>query len=499
MRAVPSPSARRRSPRRRSQGAPDPLGLIFALALTAALGVRATAAAPAPPLQSSPATVITYADDEIAARALDTTIQWKDLDPLMKARRVMSKEGRAALRHMMESRALEVLARENGIEVSDARVEARWKDLESQIRASGDHTGIAGYLKKGHLTDAEFRRYLKLSIVEETLTRRALGMDDKTPLTGEQQQMWMDERLQERKYTEIAPPWKDGLAATCIGFSVRLEELVRELRQRLPEQDVRDDCYQVLLYRRMAKRLPDLAPAKLEEYVQKELERRRLEVTSDPRYKGIPYEKILLAQGILPESLATDPSVLVAALSRAWVDRSYPNEALKRVYADEREYFDGQYGDAIDTSMLFLRGAQFKNEYNPRTFTEADATLAQWKAGLRSLDDFQRLAKTESEDAPTKESGGAMGYVTTGNARIPAEIRAEVGRALNSNPPYDAIGKNLVGPVRLPNGCVLLWLGTRRPAPSWDGMAAQVHRELRKRFIDEVLPKTSLMTEFDGQ
>jgi len=442
---------------------------------------------------------ISYADNDVAARALDTSITWKDLDALIKARHVMAKDGRAALRHMMESRALEVMARENGIEIAEARVDARWQDLESQILASGEKGGIASYLKKGHLTDAEFRRYLKLSIVEETLTRRALGIDDKAQLSGEQQQMWMDERLQERKYTEYAPPWKDGFAATCIGFSVGIDELVRSLRQRLPEQDVRDDCYQVLLYRRMLKRLPDLAPAKLGEYVQKEVERRRYEITSDPRYKGVPYEKVLAAQGLMPESLATDPSVLVAALSRAWVDRSYPDAALKRVYSDEREYFDGLYGAAIDTSMLFLRAAQFKNEFNPRTFTEADALLSQWKAGLRSLDDFQRVAKAESEDAPTKESGGSMGYVTTGNARIPAEIRAEIGKALSSSPPYDAAGKNLIGPVRLANGCVLLWLGTRRPAPNWEGMAAQVHRELRKRFIDEVLPRTSLITEFDGQ
>lgn len=473
--------------------------VIAAVAVPAAAFAGLSAESSGGPLQASASAPLTYRDEDVVARVQDTSITWKDLDPLMKARHVMAKDGRAALRHMMESRALEVLARENGIDVPEAQVEARWRELAGQILASGDKGGIAGYLKKGHLSEAEFRRYLKLSIVQETLTRRAMGIDDKAPLSGEQQEIWMDERLRERKYTEIPPPWTDGLAAVCIGFSVSIDELVRGLRQRLPEPDVRDDCYQVLLYRRMLKRLPDLAPSKLDEYVQKELERRRYEITSDPRYKGIPYEKVLGAQGLMAEALATDPSVLVAALSRAWVDRSYPDEALKRVYADEREYFDGLYGEAIDTSMLFLRAAQFKNEFNPRTFAEAEAKLLQWKTGLRSLEDFQRLAKAESEDATTKESGGSLGYVTSGNPRVPAEIRAELGRALHAKPPYDVTGKNLVGPVRLANGCVLLWLGTRRPAQIWEGMAAQVHRELRKRFIDEVLPKASMVTAFDGQ
>jgi hypothetical protein len=469
--------------------------LALLLALTGASGVLAQGGASASSSASAP---LSYADGDVVARAFDTSITWKDLDPVIRNRHVMAKDGRAALRHMMESRALEVMARENGIKVSEAQVDARWKELEGQIRTSGEKGGIGGYLKKAHLSEPEFRGYLKLSVVEETLTRRALGMDDKASLSGEQQQVWMDERLRERSYTELEPPWRDGLAAKCAGFSVGIDELVHALRQRLPEADVREDCYQLLLYRRMQKRLPDLAPSKIDEYVQKELDRRRAEATADPKYKGIPYEKILGAQGMTVESLAADPAVLVAALSRAWVDRAYPQEAMKRLYADEREYFDGLYGEAVDAWMLFLRGAQFKNEFNPRTFTEADALLNQWRGRLHSLESFQALAKTESEDAPSKESGGSLGYVTTGNPRVPAEIRAEIGKALNSKPPYDASGKNLIGPVRLPNGCVLLWLGARRPAPGWDGMAAQVHRELRKRFIDEVLPKTSLVTPFDG-
>jgi hypothetical protein len=449
--------------------------------------------------QSGAAIPRMFGDTDVAARALDSTLVWKDLDPLMRSRHAMSKDGRAALEHMAESRLLEVMARENGLSIPAKAVDARWKDLESQIHASGDKDGIAGYLKKGRLTEGEFRHYLELSIVQETLTRRALGMDDKASLTGEQQQIWIEERLRERNFAVQPPPWKDGVAARCSSFTIGIDELVRYLRQRLPEQDIRDDCYQLLLCRRMQKRMPDLAPSKLDEYVQAELERRRSEVAADPRYKGVPYENILAAQGILADSLATDPSVLVAALSRAWVDRSYSPEALKRVYTDEREYFDGLYGDAIDTSMLFLRGAQFKNELNSRTFAEAEAKLAAWKASLRSLEDFQRLAKAESEDATTRDSGGSLGYTGTGNPRIPPEVRTEIGRALAARPSYDEAGKNPIGPVRVANGCVLLWFGMRRPAPTWEGMAAQVHRELRKRFIDEVLPKASLSTGFDGQ
>src|SRR3954471_12680274 len=185
-------------------------------ALIAAVAAIATSAGARSIVADPP----TYADVEVVARYQDSTLTWKELDPLIKARHVMSKDGRAALKHMVQSRLLDVLAHENGVEVRDAAVDARWKELEKEIAASGEKGGIAAYLKKGHLSADEFRRYLKLSIVQETLTRRALGLDDKAPLSGDQQEIWMDERLRERNYTELAPPWKSGLAATCSGVSI---------------------------------------------------------------------------------------------------------------------------------------------------------------------------------------------------------------------------------------------------------------------------------------
>ena len=84
--------------------------------------------------------------------------------------------------------------------------------------------------------------------------------------------------------------------------------------------------------------------------------------------------------------------------------------------------------------------------------------------------------------------------------RLPPEIRQQAAQALAGPPPPGAgidPAVSLVGPVRVANGFVLLWLGERRPAPSWETMAAHVHRELRKRFLDEVLQKSSVVTVFE--
>jgi hypothetical protein len=60
-----------------------------------------------------------------------------------------------------------------------------------------------------------------------------------------------------------------------------------------------------------------------------------------------------------------------------------------------------------------------------------------------------------------------------------------------------AAGEHLVGPLRLPSGVLLAWAGPRRPAPGWDIMRQHVHNELRKRFIEETLPQSDVITFLD--
>src|SRR5262249_30829007 len=144
-----------------------------------------------------------------------------------------------------------------------------------------------------------------------------------------QQEIWMESALKERQYAEVQPPWKDGIAARTSAFAVTLSEFLAYLRRNLPDEMLREDCYQVLLARRMRGRLPDAAPEKVERYVQEELARRRAEVEKNPKYKGIPWDRLLAAQGVLPEAMGQDPDVVAAALSRLWVERNYPDETLR--------------------------------------------------------------------------------------------------------------------------------------------------------------------------
>ncbi|MFN9785192.1 MAG: peptidylprolyl isomerase [Planctomycetia bacterium] len=440
------------------------------------------------PPPTTPDAPVARHDDLVVARA--------ELEELVVARRAMSEEGRAALRHLAESKLLEAFGREHALEPSEAEVEARMREIDAAVKQGGDPRGLVGQMEKVRLTREQFARFLRLGIVHERATRRALNLPDSTPVSGDQQRLWIEEELARRGFESRPPPWEDGVVAKGAGFSIAPAEFLAHLLDRLPRETLRDDSRQLLLAKAMRRRMPDLAPESLAKAVEDELARRRAEVARDPRYKGVPYEELLAAQGVQAASLKHDPGIVSTALARLWIERKWSPADLERVYRDERALFDGRHGPAIDARMLFLRAAKFKNELNPRNFDEATAALADLKSRIRGIEDFERFARERSEDAASREQGGRVGWVAPGAEKLPPELSSLVAEVL-AIPEGQPGAQGLAGPVRVSNGMVLLWLGVRRPAPPWPQMALHVQAELRRRFVDSCLPKSGVETAFE--
>jgi len=473
---------------------PRPLraaGVAAALSLVpASLAAAATPGAPA-------------ADDAHAARAGDTVVTWAELDQLLLDRYALSQRGREALLHLVKSRLLEVLAEESGLEVSERRIDERIAELEREMQKSGDgRGGLEQLLRRQGLSRATFRHYMRLAMVQETLARRALGIPADGPISGEQQEAWLEGVIAQRGLQERPAPWEDGLVCSVGGLEIRRPELLVHLRGQIDPPDVRDSCYQMLLRKRMLARMPDLAPQALERAVSEEIQRRRNDVMADPRYKGVAYEQLLQSQGIRIEAWPRDPAVQVAALARLWVERSYGAEELKRVYSDEREYFDGLFGEALEVRAIFLKAGKFKNDLMPRTWEEAERELDELGQQVQSAARFEEAAGEVSEDAATSAKGGSLGWLTRAGGERNLQAKAAVFAHLDQGR-FDPDGdeddrRRLLGPVRTASGCMLLWLGRRRPAPAWETMIVHVHTELRRRFVDDCLQRDAVVTWLDA-
>jgi parvulin-like peptidyl-prolyl isomerase len=463
----------------------------FALCLCASIA----AAAPQTPAPVAPvAPPVAPEWGEVAARCLEEAVAWPALDELLLARHALGEDGRSALRQLLRARLLDKLARESKLEITQAMLQARWEAIDREILASGKSRGLAGYLQDEGVDPQVFREFLRLGMVQETLARRALGIPEGREVNAEQQEMWLDQVIEQRGTHWPPPPWPDGIAARCGDVTVSAKDFTLFLRTQLPAETVREACYQILLEQRVRARMPDVSGEALAEALEAEIGRRRAEVASDERYKGLSYEQVLAAQGMALDTIQRDPSVVCAALATLWVDRSYGEEGLRKVYAEERSTFDGLHGEAREVRALFLRGVVFTNELNPRTFAQAEARLNELAEQVASPDDFTRLVAEHSEDPTTREKQGLLGWVPRGDERVPAAIR----EAVYSEGGRDRGSGRLVGPVRLNNGAALLWVGARRPAPGWETMRAAVHGELRRRFLEDCLRRDCVVTFLDS-
>ncbi|HED65311.1 MAG TPA: hypothetical protein ENJ09_07130 [Planctomycetes bacterium] len=437
----------------------------------------------APP--TAPAAATVFQADPVVARGAGFEVRLSELDDLVLDRFAASEKGRDVLELLTRSRVLDSLAREAGLRVGDRDVAELWRTLDAQLRASGELKGLDAQIEERGVTQDEFRELLRLSIVQERLTRRALGLKEDDPVTESQQEVWLDQELSARGLERPGPPWAEGIAARSGDAVVTKAEFAETLRRRLSPEELQEACWHLLLERAIEARMPDLAPAELERAIDEEIARRRAQ--HEASYPALSFEQRLAAAGRNLESLRRDPAVRIAALSHLWVDRTYGEEGLRKTYEDDRAFFEGRFGKAAHTSALFLVAGRFRNDLVPRTFDEADAQLRKMANRAGDLADFQALVDRFSEEPKSKERHGELGWVTRDNPKILPPIREAVFDFLDAGGTVPTQGV-AVGPLRTESGSVLLWLDALRPSPGWETMREHVHAELRRRLVVDAMP-----------
>jgi len=428
----------------------------------------------------------------IAARGGGEALTFDEIDELLVWRHTLATEGRAALRSLLELRALETLAAEEKIEISTRMLNRRWEELDREIKASGEPDGLQGQLTTSGVAPEVFREYLRLALVHEILAKRSLGIADDETVTGEQQTLWLEETIEVRGFRELEHPWSGGVVAVWGDLELTRREYLDHLREQLTTDMLDKLCYEALLEKKVRSRLPDLSNKGLETALDEEVARRRAKAEANPAYKGVRYEDLLSARGLTMDSLVRDPAIRVATMSRLWVDRAFGGDKLRAHYDAQREHFDGLFGAGASVNLIILKAAVYKNELMPRTFEEADAELEALRARVEGPEDFARLARLHSEELGSRERGGDIGIVTRRAPGVPAEIRQAVFEVLDQT--EGPVSGTLVGPFRMQGGSVLACLRERRPMPTWEEMRGHVHRELRKTFLEEALVQKDVKT-----
>lgn len=457
--------------------------------------VLGLAAGSAEPLQDRPAAQQETLPPGVVAIAPNCQLTMAELDDLLIWRHGLAQSGKSALRGLLELGAIEHFAEERGLVVTQVQLNERWAELEQQVVDSGEARDMAEYLLKNHVDRVTFRRYLSLGIAHEEMVRQDLEMPAGAKVPGETQKLWLEEKMTALGYEPMLHPWKDGLVARMGPVEITRAQLAEELRSKLPDEDLADAAYELLLEQRLRARMPDLASEAMEAAVDAEVQRRRDSVARNARYKGAEYETLLAAQGLSIQSVRHDPAVRAAALSHLWINRTHDDAALRKVYEAERSSFDGQFGAGVEAYVCLLHASDADTPLIPRTFAEADARLRELAKDVRDLATFQERVVPVSDDKGTREAKGLLGLITSGRRGVPEPIRKAIFVLLDAE--SDDVSGRILGPIKLNSGMVLVCLGERQAAPTWSSMSFKVHTELRRRYLSEVLPRGRVTTLFD--
>jgi hypothetical protein len=427
--------------------------------------------------------------DAPAARGKDgLTVTRAALEAVVLERFGYAETGRTLLDLFLKSRLLDSLAGQRGVVVSDAEVTRRYQELEKRSKAGGQPLGDE--IERRNLTPEQFRDFLRLALVQEKLTRAALGIAPGAEVSGDKQEVWLQQEITTRGL-EILPPsaGSEGILARCGEISVARAEFGNFLYERLERADLEESAWHLLLLAALEKRMPDLSREARQRAIDEEVARRRRK--HEAEYPTVTFEQRLGATGRTLDSLRRDPSVAIAALSRLWVDRTAGPEGVRRTYEAEREQFEARYGEAVHAALLFRVAGRFVNDLCPRTFEQAEEELRKLAARVTGQEEFVAQVERLSEEPSTKKKQGDLGWVTRGDARVPRELREALFHLLETGGTIPEQGRS-IGPVRLDSGCALLWASARRPSPSWEEMSERVHEELRRRFMEGEMPRESV-------
>lgn len=427
----------------------------------------------------------------VVARTASATVLEDQLEPVLVERFAMNEDGRELCKVLLSDKLIRKIAGERGLKIKEAQVDRKFDELDREIRAAGGAGGILGELERQGMSVPEFRAYLRTSMLQEELTRRDKDVNALLPVSGPMQESWLAAQFMEHGVEFPTPPWADGVVARSrTGLAVGIDEYRDTLRRRLPPDDVRETAWHLILLAGIQARLVDLAPEKREQAIDAELARRRARHAAE--FPQLTFEQRLAASGRTLEGLRADPSVQIAALARLWVDRKYGDAGLRQAYEADREFYEGRFGAAARCHLLFLVAGKFTNDHVKRTFEDAEVQLERFLDEIGNTDDFQALARQHSEEPKTRTTGGALGFVTRNDPRVPPEVRRIVFQFLDSGGQIPAEGVAL-GPERFDSGSALLWVDSVRPSPEWDVMVEHVHNVLRARFLDGIAKREDVV------
>lgn len=361
---------------------------------------------------------------------------------------------------------------------------AFWSELQQQLRAGGqrpeDFPAIRNSSRERLYDD------IAVQLAHQRLVRAELDLKPTDPVSADMLTLWLQE---ERRRSEVvvdpdqlpigacARIGDQDLPIADLGFM-----LLRFAEDAERTQYVKQVVYLQLLDALARREGVQITDADLDAAI----EQRRNDVARDPRYRGVPFEQLLKADGQTLESLRQLRTFRAHALLDKLAARHFLDADLQAELARDRQHVLDLIGPRRHLGIIFVRALDLPNALVPLDFPAAEQKLRQARERL-AKETFANVASIESEHQSSKMRGGEIGWHHRISGQLPDQVLA-IAFALDEG--------EVSQPVRSEEGVFLVKVLEIEPMPSdhrlieqlRDQKATELQQKLLRDAAIELVP-----------
>jgi hypothetical protein len=366
--------------------------------------------------------------------------------------RADSTVGRETLANLVDETLVSNEATRRNASVSDADLECKVKQLDCELKRA--KTSLDAEIRAKGITQDVFRSKLRKQLLLEQLTREDQKIPAPSPVTNEQQKVWLKNRREAAKIELDRSKLKHGETAVIDGTPIEDAVFVRALFSAVERNDVRKVADFLVQYTFGMHLLEQSGAPLTEADIEQEYLDRKAIFEGNSEFRGIAFEQFVAERtGFDANGLKRSrPFRLNAAVTK--LGRKLFGQTDVQGYYDQNLAW---FGPRYVVRHLLIRGSDRpRRQLNGKpmqSLAQARQQIDGLRGELQKGKRFEDLVQMYSEDFATKLRGGTLepfppkappaGFPELGEA----VTKLEIGRV--SDPVLTSAGYHLVRVERM--------------------------------------------------
>jgi parvulin-like peptidyl-prolyl isomerase len=386
--------------------------------------------------------------------------------------------GKQAFDQVIDEYTVDIESLKRAVTVSNQQIEERLAEMDRQVRAAQQHSLAEELATKG-VDPEDFRTLLKKSMAHEIMARQDFKLSDKEPVPPEKLKVWLKEK---RASLAIV---RDGLPPRVLalveGKPITTTDVGRSLTKVLGAEPLKNALTELVGIYLIERRATQSKMKVTESDCDAELSARDEMLKRANTVEGLSYATLLHAQGRTIEEVKASRRFKAEVALAKMSDLQHGDDDLKRYFDEHQAEIVARYSTTHRVSTIFLKAVDRPNQFQIRTFKDAEDELNALKERIAKGTSFRSLAHIYSEH-PSVRNEGDLGFLGASSQGLEAVYQAVASLAVGA----------VAGPVRTPEGCHLVMLTEKRPQLGFAELHEEVRREMRRDYYRDLFKNVKI-------